>query len=153
MGQTGRATAESLRDSGACFVWDDKDTARADIEAQGYILRDPSLGAFEPSDSLVLAPGIPLTHPEPHKAVKAARAAGVEIIGDIELLFRTCPQATYVGITGTNGKSTTTALIAHILEKRRPQSTGRRKSGNRRPFLRSFRPRRDLCSRTFLIPT
>ena len=65
--------------------------------------------------ALVLSPGIPHTFPEPHPVVARARAAGVEIIGDVELLFRSQPQAVYVGVTGTNGKSTTTALIGHIL--------------------------------------
>jgi len=67
----------------------------------------------------VLAPGVPLTHPEPHWTVKAARLAGVEIIGDIEIFCRErrahAPGVPFVAITGTNGKSTTTALIAHIL--------------------------------------
>jgi UDP-N-acetylmuramoylalanine--D-glutamate ligase len=63
---------------------------------------------------------VPLTHPEPHWTVRKARAAGVEIIGDIELFARErarrAPQAPFVAITGTNGKSTTTALTAHILK-------------------------------------
>jgi UDP-N-acetylmuramoylalanine--D-glutamate ligase len=63
----------------------------------------------------VLSPGIPHSFPAPHPAVLRAGAAGAEIIGDIELLGRSQPTARYVGITGTNGKSTTTALIGHIL--------------------------------------
>jgi UDP-N-acetylmuramoylalanine--D-glutamate ligase len=69
--------------------------------------------------ALVLAPGVPLTHPAPHWSVGLARATGVEVIGDIELFCRErrrhAPQASFVAITGTNGKSTTTALIAHLL--------------------------------------
>ena len=69
--------------------------------------------------ALVLAPGVPLTHPEPHWTVELARAAGVEVIGDIELFCRSAagmrPDAPFIAITGTNGKSTTTALIAHLL--------------------------------------
>ena len=69
--------------------------------------------------ALVLAPGVPLTHPAPHWTVAKAKAAGVEIIGDIELFCRErarlAPDAPFIAITGTNGKSTTTALIAHIL--------------------------------------
>src|SRR5690606_19142473 len=68
---------------------------------------------------LVLAPGVPLTHPEPHWTVKRARDVGIEIVGDIELFFRErarlAPASQVICITGTNGKSTTTALIAHTL--------------------------------------
>jgi UDP-N-acetylmuramoylalanine--D-glutamate ligase len=70
--------------------------------------------------ALVLAPGVPLTHPEPHWPVKLARKADVEIIGDIELFCRERKssglQSPVVAITGTNGKSTTTALITHLLK-------------------------------------
>ena len=64
----------------------------------------------------MLSPGIPLTHPEPHPVVKMAKEAGVEVIGDIELLGRAQRDCGYIGITGTNGKSTTTAMIGHIME-------------------------------------
>src|SRR5690606_3147989 len=71
-------------------------------------------------DALVLSPGVPLTHPKPHWSADLARAAGVEIIGDIELFVRErrahAPDCPLIAITGTNGKSTTTALIAHILK-------------------------------------
>ena len=67
----------------------------------------------------MLTPGAPLTHPAPHWTVLAARQAGVEVIGDIELFCRErrrhAPDAPFVAITGTNGKSTTTALIAHLM--------------------------------------
>ena len=70
--------------------------------------------------ALVLAPGVPLTHPAPHWTVGLARAAGVEVIGDIELFCRErrriAPDSVFVAVTGTNGKSTTTALVAHLLE-------------------------------------
>src|SRR5262249_47278158 len=64
------------------------------------------------------APGVPLTHPAPHWVVGLARNAAVEVIGDIELFCRErrklAPQAPFIAITGTNGKSTTTALTAHL---------------------------------------
>jgi len=69
----------------------------------------------------VLAPGVPLTHPKPHWTVPLAKEAGVEIIGDIELFCREraalAPRARLVAITGANGKSTTTALLSHILRE------------------------------------
>jgi UDP-N-acetylmuramoylalanine--D-glutamate ligase len=83
-------------------------------------LVDLSAANWDGFAALALAPGVPLTHPEPHWAVRKARAAGVEVIGDIEMFCRErallCPEAPFIAITGTNGKSTTTALIAHILE-------------------------------------
>ena len=70
---------------------------------------------------MILTPGVPLTHPAPHWTVDLARAAGVEVIGDIELFCRErrrhAPDAPFVAITGTNGKSTTTALIAHLMRE------------------------------------
>ncbi len=79
------------------------------------------MNAIDWSDvaALVLAPGVPLTHPAPHWTVEKAKSAGIEVIGDIELFCRErakrAPRAPFIAITGTNGKSTTTALIAHIL--------------------------------------
>ena len=68
----------------------------------------------------MLSPGVPLTHPKPHWTVDLARAAGVDIVGDVELFVRErrahAPDCPFIAITGTNGKSTTTALIAHILK-------------------------------------
>src|SRR2546430_12228248 len=69
--------------------------------------------------ALVLAPGVPLTHPAPHWSAGLAHASAVEVIGDIELFCRErrrhAPEAPFVAITGTNGKSTTTALVAHLM--------------------------------------
>ena len=64
---------------------------------------------------LAMSPGIPLHFPAPHPIAVRAREAGCPIVGDIELLYRAEPTARYIGITGTNGKSTTTSLIGHIL--------------------------------------
>ena len=73
---------------------------------------------FTPLDSLVLSPGVPLTHPEPHWTVVKAKAAGIEIIGDTEVFQREIAGtgARIVAITGTNGKSTTTALTGHLFQ-------------------------------------
>ncbi len=77
----------------------------------------PDQWPWDSIKTLLLAPGIPFTHPKPHPVVEMAKKAGAEIICDVELLYRLAPEATYIGITGTNGKSTTTALIGHILKE------------------------------------
>jgi len=120
LGLSGVATAKSLAAGGAnVFAWDDTPKARDAAEAAGLPLSDLTEADWSRFAALVLAPGIPLTHPEPHWSVKKARAAGVEVIGDVELFFRERARHEMPGkvvvITGTNGKSTTTALTAHLL--------------------------------------
>jgi len=116
LGKTGLATAASLRASKAhVVVWDDGPDTRVEALHAGYEVADLSQINLEGFAALLLSPGIPHTHPKPHPAVMHARATQVPVIGDVELLFRACPEATTIGITGTNGKSTTTALIGHIL--------------------------------------
>ncbi len=119
LGASGLDAAHALRAGGASVAaWDDKAASREAAMAAGVHvidLREADWGAF---DALVLAPGVPLTHPAPHWTAERARAAGVAIIGDIELFCREraalAPGAPFVAITGTNGKSTTTALVAHL---------------------------------------
>lgn len=120
LGGSGLATAEALAAGGAEVVtYDDGEAAREAASARGLTVADWREAEFSAFAALVLAPGVPLTHPEPHWSVKLAREAGVEVIGDVELFARerraVCPASPFVAITGTNGKSTTTALIAHIL--------------------------------------
>jgi UDP-N-acetylmuramoylalanine--D-glutamate ligase len=116
LARSGLATAEALLASGAkVTAWDAKEEARARAPAGTEIgnLDEVDLGQF---DSLVVTPGLPLNR---HPIAKRARDAGVEIIGDIELFARARPELPphkVVGITGTNGKSTTTALVHHILK-------------------------------------
>ena len=120
LGGSGMATALALKAGGAeVLAFDDNAASLEKARAQGVVtadLREPDWSDFA---TLVLAPGVPLTHPEPHWTVTLARSAGVEIIGDIELFCRErariAPDAPFVAITGTNGKSTTTALVAHVL--------------------------------------
>ncbi len=117
LGRNGLPAARALLAMGAeVFAWDDRLEARA--AATGLPLHDPALGlaGFE---ALVLSPGIPHALPAPHPAALAARRAGLPILSDAELLFQAVraagSRARFVGVTGTNGKSTTTALLAHIL--------------------------------------
>jgi UDP-N-acetylmuramoylalanine--D-glutamate ligase len=119
LGASGLIGAQALVAGGAnVVVWDDHRPGREKAVAAGLKLEDFVTADLTGFDSLVLAPGVPLTHPYPHWIVVKAQAAGVEIIGDIELFVRerahVAPKSPLVAITGTNGKSTTTALVAHL---------------------------------------
>ena len=120
LGRSGLATCRALVAGGAAVVAaDDTARSREAAAAAGFRVEDLRSADWRRFAAFVLAPGVPLTHPEPHWTVAEAKAAGVEVIGDVELFCRqreaSCPDAPFVAITGTNGKSTTTALIAHIL--------------------------------------
>lgn len=116
LGVSGLATARALAASGAeVLAWDDSEQKRAEAEEAGVALTDLGDIDWKTVRSLVLSPGIPHRFPEPHPVAAAAADAGAEIICDIELLGRAQRRARYVGITGTNGKSTTTALLGDIL--------------------------------------
>lgn len=120
LGGSGLATARALIAGGASVLADDDNAARRDAAAAAGIPVAPLRDAdWDGLDALVLAPGVPLTHPEPHWSVTCAQAAGVEVVGDIELFCRERralgAASTFVAITGTNGKSTTTALVGHVL--------------------------------------
>jgi len=121
LGGSGIVTARALIAGGAEVIAFDDNPASVEKAIGESIpttnLREIDWGGIA---ALVLAPGVPLTHPQPHWTVELARKAGVEIIGDIELFSRELQaadrRAPLVAITGTNGKSTTTALVAHVLK-------------------------------------
>ncbi|HEX3887615.1 MAG TPA: Mur ligase family protein, partial [Phenylobacterium sp.] len=121
LARTGLAAARALVAGGAeVALWDENPDRRAAAQAEGLPLVDLSTADWSEFAAIMLSPGVPLTHPAPHWTVEKARAAGVEIVGDIELFARTVNAAPehkrpkIVAITGTNGKSTTTALIGHV---------------------------------------
>jgi len=121
LARTGLAAARALLAGGAqVALWDEKAAARETAAAEGLPLEDLTRSDWSQYAALMLSPGVPLTHPTPHWTVNQARAAGVEILGDVELFARTVNaapehrQPKIVAVTGTNGKSTTTALIGHI---------------------------------------
>lgn len=117
LARSGLAAARALRQGGARVIaWDDAAERRQAAAADGIALVDLATADLAGLRALVLSPGIPHRFPAPHPVAARARAAGIEIIGDIELLARSCRAARYLGITGTNGKSTTTALLGHMLE-------------------------------------
>ena len=121
LGRSGLTAARALAAGGADVVaWDDGEAGRAAAEAEGFALRDPARdGALEGAEALIVSPGIPHLHPAPHPAVVAAWAAGVAVDNDVGLFFRSIGQdgaaPQVVCITGSNGKSTTAALLHHVL--------------------------------------
>ena len=122
LGKSGLSAVDALIAGGASVVaWDDTERAREALVGRAVEIRDLRSLDYATLDALILAPGVPLTHPEPHWVVTLAQNAGVEIIGDTELFVRELAAvengAKLVAITGTNGKSTTTALIGHVLER------------------------------------
>ena len=124
LGRSGITAARALHAGGAIpILWDDGVSGRMQAEAEGFDVEDLSQADWSQFAALVLSPGAPLTHPKPHWTVDKAKAAAVEIIGDIELFARAMDRTPgtvrpkVVAITGTNGKSTTTALIGWVLKQ------------------------------------
>ncbi len=121
LARSGGASVRALKAGGAAvYAWDDNEALRNTAAQDGATVAP--FGEWPRFKALILSPGVPLTHPKPHEVVLAARAIGAEVIGDMELFAReirptgaTKSRSPVVAITGTNGKSTTTALIGHIL--------------------------------------
>lgn len=128
LGRSGLATAAALRAGGAeALLWDDSPESRAKAEAEGHVLTDLTRnGALEGVAVLVVSPGIPHLYPVPNKVIARALEVGIPVDNDIGLFFRSYATKVWdgfdqvprvVAITGSNGKSTTTALIRHILDE------------------------------------
>ena len=122
LGGSGLASCHALKAGGAQVIAsDDSPDKLAQAALAGFITADLRSVSWAGFAALVPTPGVPLTHPAPHWTVSAAKASGIEVIGDVELFCRErrrhAPTAPFVAITGTNGKSTTTALVAHLMRE------------------------------------
>jgi UDP-N-acetylmuramoylalanine--D-glutamate ligase len=120
LGGSGLASCQALKAGGAEVIAGDDNADNVAKAAQaGFVTADLRKVSWANFAALILTPGAPLTHPSPHWSVLMARQAGIEVIGDIELFCRErrrhAPDAPFVAISGTNGKSTTTALTAHLM--------------------------------------
>ena len=125
LGKTGLSTAMALKNAGAhVYAWDDNQPARDYAESLGIICTELTGITSDTIDYLIWSPGIPHTFPASHPVADRARAHHIPIISDIDVLSMAQPNADYIGITGTNGKSTTTALIGHTLKEFRPTQIG-----------------------------
>ncbi|MBI1394084.1 MAG: UDP-N-acetylmuramoyl-L-alanine--D-glutamate ligase [Alphaproteobacteria bacterium] len=124
LGRTGRAACAALSAAGAdVFSWDEAKAARAATEGKTYEASHPKEWPWDDLVAVVLSPGVPLTHPKPHVIVRKAAQKKVPVIGDLELFALTVnampadARPRVIAVTGSNGKSTTTALIGHILKE------------------------------------
>ena len=117
LGRSGLSAVGALCRAGARVVaWDDRPAPRALAAEAGADIRPWREWDWRTLRSLVLSPGVPFTHPEPHPVVVAARAAHVPVLGDMALFADAAGGRRIVAVTGTNGKSTVTALLAHVLD-------------------------------------
>ena len=117
LGKSGLATARRLAEGQArVFVWDDGEQGRDAARSYGLTVQNFDADGWADARTVVLSPGIPLTHPKPHPVVEYAHTRNMDVVGDIEIFLNEKTAGRIVGITGTNGKSTTSALIYHILK-------------------------------------
>ena len=126
LGRSGLSAARALREGGAePILWDDNAEARDRAEAEGFTIRDlAKTGGLDGASALIVSPGIPHLYPQPNKVIAAAWGAGVPVDNDISLFFQSFATRDWdnfdqmpkvIAVTGSNGKSTTSALIHHVL--------------------------------------
>jgi UDP-N-acetylmuramoylalanine--D-glutamate ligase len=116
LARSGQSVVSALKAGGAKIIaWDDNYLKCKEAEVLGAEIKDLTKENLSYFDALVLSPGIPHSYPKPHVVVERARNANIPIIGDVEIFSNNCEKFEIIGITGTNGKSTTTALVGHIL--------------------------------------
>ncbi len=121
LGLTGLSVVKALKRSGVTvYAWDDNnsivDKVGVNLDEMGVNLVNPSQYKWDEIDCLILSPGIPFKYPKPHIGVIMAQRAGCPIYSDVDLLYESLPNAKFIGVTGTNGKSTTASLIHHVLK-------------------------------------
>lgn len=124
LGLSGISTIKAFKKAGATKIygWDDREEGRKNGQKAGAEITEFSKDTLEKCGALIVSPGVPLHHPQPHVAVKIANELSLEITGDIEIFYRCVSDRKIVALTGTNGKSTTTSLIHHILQENKVKS-------------------------------
>ena len=118
LSKTGISSIKFLKKKGFdVFGWDDNKKILSKIKKNGLNIQILNKANLKKMTFLLVSPGIPFSGKKKHVILKQARKEKVEIVNDIELFFRFNPEEKYIGVTGTNGKSTTVCLLNHILKK------------------------------------
>jgi len=144
LGLSGLSSVAALRGSGANVIaWDDRSEPRKKAEKAGAKIEQFTPDILAKCGALVLAPGVPLTHPAPHPVVRMAVDLNLEILCDIEILHRAQHGRKTIGITGTNGKSTSVALMDHVLKQAGHKTVLAGNIGT--PVLTTKMPPKDGC--------
>lgn len=124
LGKSGLATALALQKNGAeVIAWDDTQESRKNAENKGIAIKPFDASVLSALDMLVVSPGVPLTYPKPHPVIAQAKELNIPLTGDLDLFYKAHQNVKFIGITGTNGKSTTTSLIGHILNQAKCEVT------------------------------